>query len=111
MEVTLAAILQIAQIIVIGAGGVGFLFSIKSELVAINTTQSNSIREMKEIQVDLNKKIERIDKELEQLTEVTVKLARQDERMTSQDLRIATLQAQLLDHLKTEKTRSGRSKG
>ena len=86
---TLGNILQILQIFVILSGGLFFLYQIKAQLIVLTSVQST-----------LGGRLELLETEIKKLSEVTIDLAKQGERMTALDLRMTTLSTRLDDFVK-----------
>ncbi len=94
--INIGALLQIAAML---GGGLYFLWKIQTQLEILNNTQ-----------MSFSKKIEKIDRELEELAKVTIEIARQDERMNAQDIRLQELSIRLESHLKREPSSFSRRK-
>lgn len=82
----------IIQSVVIIIGGFYFLWNLKSELKLL--IQETNIRHDNNL-----KEFENINKKLEGLSQATIEIARQDERMTSQDIRLNNLAVRLDEYL------------
>ena len=83
LTISMGNILQIAAML---GGGLYFLFSIKAELIKMSTIQEMFTNRLSILETDIKK-----------LSEVTIEMARQNERMTSQDNRINTITLRLDD--------------
>lgn len=99
MTLDLNITLQILQILSILGGGFFFLARMEKKLAIVYTIQDT-----------FTKRLERIDAELDKLTNVTVDMARQHERMTSFDMRLTTISVRL-DDLAKQSHSVRRSKG
>lgn len=77
---------NIIQIVVILISGLIFLYRMESRLVLLTNIQEN-----------FTQRLSKIDAELEKLASVTIQIARQDERMTAQDVRLQEFSNRLED--------------
>ncbi len=73
-------------------GGLFFLYRMEARLIVLSTVQETFTAKLREMETELKK-----------LAEVTIEIARQDERMTSQDLRINTIALRLDEYLRISK--------
>lgn len=77
---------NIIQIVVILISGLIFLYRMESRLILLTNIQEN-----------FTQRLSKIDAELEKLSNVTIQIARQDERMTAQDNRLQEFSNRLED--------------
>jgi len=93
LTINLGSILQIVAMV---GGGIWFLFSIKTELIKLSVVQETFASKIVEIEVELKK-----------LSEVTIDMARQAERMTAQDNRLNILAARVEELSRTARNSKG----
>lgn len=86
MTIDLNVTLQILQILSILGGGFFFLARMEKKLAIVYTIQETFTR-----------RLEKVDAELEKLTNVTVDMARQSERMTAFDVRLTAVSVRIDD--------------
>lgn len=84
----LNVLLQVLNILAILGSVAFFVFKIDKRLAVVDHILST-----------VTGRIEKIDKDLERLAHVTIEIARQDERMTAQDVRITQLSSRLDEHV------------
>lgn len=77
---------NVLQIVAMMLGGLYFVWIMEKKISLLALTQTN-----------LTERLSKIDVELQQLTKITVDIARQDERMTAQDTRIQELSNRVED--------------
>lgn len=77
-------VLTILQILGILGGGVWFYAGIKQEVKSLATSS-----------IEFAKKLEKVDQKLEGFNGVLIQLAKQEERMTSQDQRLQELSSRI----------------
>lgn len=75
---------NLLQIIAMLGGGLYFLYSMKGELAVINNVQQN-----------FKDQLNVMNEELKVLSKITIEIARQDERMNAQDIRLTTLSVRI----------------
>lgn len=81
--ITMGNILQIVAMLL---GGLYFVWVMDKRIAILNMTQAT-----------FTERLTKIDVELQQLTKITVDIARQDERMTAQDTRVQELSNRVED--------------
>lgn len=74
-------IMMVFQLVGLGMGGLWFIFSLSSNYKHLET------------------RLDKLSAEISELTKMTIQLARQEERMTSLDIRITELSRRLQDHI------------
>lgn len=98
VQIDIAFIVSAVQLLALLGGGFYFLAKIESKidtrLIKLNTLQEGFKEELESIKI-----------KLDALSKVTIEIARQDERMTAQDLRITQLAVRVDDHLSKARDR------
>lgn len=75
---------NILTIIALATSAFIFMYRLEGKLMLVVTKQG-----------DFNERLDKIDNELEKLTQVAIEMARQDERIAGQDMRLNMLAARL----------------
>ena len=83
--ISIGNILTIASMLI---GGLFFLWRMEARIIVMTSAQ-----EM------LTNRLAVIDREIKDLAKITIEIARQDERMTNQDIRVNTLALRLDDFI------------
>lgn len=96
---------NILQIFAMLFGGLFFLYRMEARLIVLSAVQETFVNRLTNLETEVKK-----------LADVTVEIARQDERMTSQDLRINTIAIRVDEYLRNpglthHRSSRSRSKG
>jgi len=75
---------NILTILALATSAFIFMYRLEGKLLLVATKQS-----------DFNARLEKIDNELEKLTQVAIEMARQDERISAQDMRLNMMAARI----------------